>query len=198
MPLLLFAWPDDAARTNHAEIAIPDGASLILTHDPDGVVPGLDQFVAPDGTPLHPPVAPVFWSFRIMVGIGVLMLIISWASVVSMWRRNGDGVSTWLLRGLVAMTFSGWIATLAGWYTTEIGRQPWLVDGVLKTADAVTSVPAPMVLSTLIAYLIVYVSLLGAYIAVLFYLARRAGTGDAVRSVTPTSPSAPIAIIPGE
>ncbi|MCG8546513.1 MAG: cytochrome ubiquinol oxidase subunit I [Alphaproteobacteria bacterium] len=198
VPLLLFAIPDEEARTNHAEIAIPDGASLILTHDPDGVVPGLDDFVAPDGTPLHPPVTPVFWAFRIMVGIGVLMLIVSWASAYSLWRRSGNGLNPWLLRSLVAMTFAGWIATLAGWYTTEIGRQPWLVDGVLKTADAVTSVPAPMVLSTLVAYLIVYVLLLAAYISVLFYLARRAGTGDAVRAVTPTSPSAPVAIIPGE
>ena len=131
-------------------------------------------------------------------GIGVLMLIVSWASAYSLWRRSGNGLNPWLLRSLVAMTFAGWIATLAGWYTTEIGRQPWLVDGVLKTADAVTSVPAPMVLSTLVAYLIVYVLLLAAYISVLFYLARRAGTGDAVRAVTPTSPSAPVAIIPGE
>ena len=198
VPLLLFAIPDEKARTNHFEIAIPDGASLILTHDPDGVVPGLDQFVAPDGTPLHPPVAPVFWAFRIMVGVGVLMFVVSWASAFSMWRRHDDDLNPWLLRSLVAMTFAGWIATLAGWYTTEIGRQPWLVDGVLKTADAVTSVPAPMVLSTLVTYLIVYVLLIAAYIGVLFYLARRAGAGDAVRSVSPTSPSAPVAIIPGE
>jgi cytochrome d ubiquinol oxidase subunit I len=83
------------------------------------------------------------------------------------------------------MTFSGWIATLAGWYTTEIGRQPWLVHGVLTTEAAVADVPSPMVLSTLIAYLLVYAALLAAYIGALFYLARKAAKGE------PTGPARP-------
>ena len=168
VPLLLFALPDEEARTNHLEIGIPNGASLILTHDPDGVVPGLNDF---EGE--HPPVAPVFFAFRIMVGVGLLMLAVSWLGALQLWRRGEPG--RWLARGLVAMTFAGWVATLAGWYTTEIGRQPWLVDGVLRTADAVGPVSAPMVGSTLILYLAVYVVLLAAYVGTLFYLARRAG-----------------------
>lgn len=165
VPLILFAWPDEANRTNHFEIAIPDGASLILTHDPDGVVPGLDQF---EGN--HPPVAPLFWGFRIMVGIGLLMLAVSWWGTWRLWRRKE--ASPWLARALVAMTFSGWIATLAGWYVTEIGRQPWLVTGVLTTADAASKTPAPMILTTLLMYVATYAVLLGAYVTVLFYLAR--------------------------
>ncbi len=181
-PLLLFALPDEEARANRAEIAIPSGASLILTHDPDGVVPGLNDFVAADGTSLHPPVAPVFWSFRVMVGTGVLMLVVSWTAAWFLWRRGGfDGSGRWVLRALVAMSLSGWVATLAGWYTTEIGRQPWLVDGVLKTADAVAAVPAPMVAGSLAAYLAVYAALTAIYVGVLFYLARRAAGGLSAR-----------------
>ena len=165
VPLILIAWPDETNRTNHFEIAIPDGASWILRHSADGVVPGLNDF---EGN--HPPVAPLFWGFRIMVGIGMLMLLVSWWGTFRLWRRKE--ASPWLARALVAMTFSGWVATLAGWYVTEIGRQPWLVTGVLKTADAASATPAPMILTTLLMYLATYTVLLIAYITVLFYLAR--------------------------
>ncbi len=181
VPLVLFALPNEETRSNDYAIEIPSGASLILKHDPNGIVPGLNDFVAEDGTALHPPVAPVFWSFRIMVGTGLLMLLISWTSVFAIYRRGVDGLPPWLLMGLVAMSFSGWLATLAGWYTTEIGRQPWLVQGVLATADAVGDVPAGMVLSTLIAYLAVYAALTVTYVGVLFYLARRAALGQPPR-----------------
>jgi cytochrome bd ubiquinol oxidase subunit I len=188
-PLLLFAWPDEAARTNHYEIGIPHGASLILTHEWDGIVPGLNDYVAEDGTVLHPPVAPVFFSFRIMVGMGMLMLLTSWAGVAMMRRRRAgvDGLPTVYLYGLVAMAFSGWVATLAGWYTTEIGRQPWLVTGVLTTKQAVADVPAPMVLGTLVMYLAVYAALIVAYVGVIFYLARKYAKGEHVGMVPPSS-----------
>jgi cytochrome d ubiquinol oxidase subunit I len=188
-PLLLFAVPDEAARTNHYEIGIPHGASLILTHEWDGIVPGLNDFVAEDGTVLHPPVAPVFFSFRIMVGMGMLMLLTSWAGVVMMRRRRAgvDGLPQVYLYGLVAMAFSGWVATLAGWYTTEIGRQPWLVTGVLTTKQAVADVPAPMVLGTLVMYLAVYAALIVAYVGVIFYLARKYAKGEPVGMVPPSS-----------
>jgi cytochrome d ubiquinol oxidase subunit I len=88
---------------------------------------------------LHPPVAPVFFAFRIMVGIGFAMLLVAWIGSWMIWRR-GD-INRPLAYVLVPMALSGWVATLAGWYTTEIGRQPWLVSGVLMTADAVTTVP---------------------------------------------------------
>jgi cytochrome d ubiquinol oxidase subunit I len=115
-----------------------------------------------------------------MVGTGVAMLLLSWtASVMMLRKRRGvEGLPKVMLWALVGMTFSGWLATLAGWYTTEIGRQPWLVQGVLTTKEAVADVPAPMVLSTLLTYLAVYAILLGAYISVIFYLARKASRGE--------------------
>jgi cytochrome d ubiquinol oxidase subunit I len=166
VPLLLFAIPDQAARENRFEIAIPDGASLILTHSRAGVVPGLDQF---EGR--HPPVAPVFFGFRVMVGTGLLMIAFGFAGAFFLWRRGT--LPTLLLRGFVAMTFAGWIATLAGWYVTEIGRQPWLVTGVLTTAEAAGPVPAAAIGSTLAMYLILYAALLVAYVMTLFRLASK-------------------------
>ena len=198
-PLILFAWPDEEKRENLAEIGIPHGASLILTHSMDGSVPGLNDYVAADGTALHPPVAPVFYAFRIMIGVGVLMLLLSWTGVALMRRRRAgvDGLPNFFLRVTVAMTFAGWVATLAGWYTTEIGRQPWLVTGVLSTKEAVATVPAPMVLGTLLAYLAVYLALVLAYIGVLFYLARKSADGKPV-SMMPASSAAQVAVTAAE
>ena len=194
VPLVLFGMPNEETRTNDWAIEIPSGASLILKHDPAGVVPGLNDFVAEDGTVLHPPVAPVFWSFRIMVGVGMVMLLVAWATAFLIRRRGVDGLNPWVLRGLVAMSFSGWVATLAGWYTTEIGRQPWLVSGVLSTKDAVGDVAAGMVLTTLIAYLVVYALLTLSYVGVIFYLARRAATGAPER---PQHRTGGVAVVPG-
>ena len=167
-PALIFALPNEETRSNDYAIGIPRLASLILTHELDGEIRGLDSFRGE-----HPPVAPVFWAFRVMVGIGVLMLAVSWWVA---WRlRRGGEPSAWQARALLAMGFSGWVATLAGWYVTEIGRQPWLVSGVLRTADAVSATPAPIVAISLTAYLALYALLLGAYVSVLFHLARQAG-----------------------
>jgi len=173
-PLLLFAWPDEVKRENHLEIAIPKGASLILTHELDGLVRGLNSF---EGE--HPRVAPVFFAFRIMVGVGMLMLLVAWASV---WvLRKGREAPTWLARVLVGMTFAGWVATVSGWYVSEIGRQPWLVQGVLKTADAAGPVPAGQIGISLATYLLLYLGLLAAYISVIFYLASQAAAGHIPR-----------------
>ncbi|MEO1291608.1 MAG: cytochrome ubiquinol oxidase subunit I [Pseudomonadota bacterium] len=173
VPLLLFAWPDEEARENRFEIGIPSGASLILTHRADGEVPGLNEFVAEDGTKDHPPVAPVFFAFRIMVGIGMLMLVVSWAVSWRLWRQESPGV--WGARALAAMTLSGWVATLAGWYVTEIGRQPWLVTGVLSREQAVAEHPVAILGLSLAAYVAIYGVLLVAYLAALLHLARSAG-----------------------
>jgi len=182
VPLVLFALPNEETRSNDLEIGIPSGASLILKHKADGVVPGLNDFVAEDGTPMHPPVAPVFWSFRVMVATGMLMLVVSWFTAWRLWRRGGvDNLPRPLMIGLVGMTFSGWVATLAGWYTTEIGRQPWLVNGVVTTKQAVADVPAAYVAGTLTAYLVVYGVLLAAYITTIFGLASRAAKGKPIR-----------------
>jgi len=211
VPLLLFALPDEEARANTAEIGIPGGASLILRHSFDGVVPGLNDFVAEDGSPLHPPVAPVFWGFRVMVGTGMAMLALSWLGLALMAQRRPGAVGAWwqTRRGLqalpkpwlwaaVAMTFSGWVATLAGWYVTEIGRQPWLVSGVLSTEAAVADVPPQMVLGTLLAYLAVYALLTLAYVSALVHLARKAARGEATGPATSATPSAHAATVPAE
>ena len=187
-PLLLFALPDQATRENRMEIGVPDLASLILTHHANGVIPGLNDFVAADGTPLHPPVFPVFWAFRVMVGTGMLMLLTSWTTAALIARCGVPGLPRPLLYLLVPMAFSGWLATLAGWYTTEIGRQPWLVSGVLSTRQAVADVPAPMVLGTLVTYLVIYAALILAYVGVLFYLARKASGGAAPSRAVPFNP----------
>ena len=218
VPAVLFALPDEKTRTNRYEIAIPKLASLYLTHSLEGEVKGLNEF---EGK--HPPVAPVFWAFRIMVGMGLLMLAVSWSSVLQLapWKkqaptlvasrtalppdgalrlRSGEAGSTaptgregpasgpllpparelktWQARALVAMTFAGWVALIAGWYTTEIGRQPWLVSGVLTAADAASKVVAPKIALTLFLYLALYAGLIVAYVSVVFYLARHRTHAD--------------------
>jgi cytochrome d ubiquinol oxidase subunit I len=168
--LRLFAMPNAETRSNDYEIQIPKLASLILTHEFDGEVKGLNDFEH------HPPVAPVFWSFRVMVGTGMLMLAVSWLGVWQIKRRGEP--ARWLQRVLVGMTFAGWVATLAGWYVTEIGRQPWVVYGVVSTADAASSVPAPLIGISLGLYLSLYAALLVAYISVLFHLMHKASKGE--------------------
>lgn len=165
-PLLLFAIPNEEERKNEFEIAIPNMASLILTHKLDGEIRGLNEFQGE-----HPPVKPVFYGFRIMVGLGVTMILLAWFAVFTYYRRKT--LPPVLLKIFVAMTFSGWVATLAGWYVTEIGRQPYLVSGVLKTAEAVTSVAPANVVFSLVMYLLVYSVLLYAYIHTVFAMARR-------------------------
>lgn len=166
-PLLLFAIPDEEERTNHFEIAIPKMASFILTHELDGEIKGLDEFKGE-----HPPVAPVFYSFRVMVGLGFLMMFVAYIAGVRLYRKKQ--LPPWMLKVLVAMSFSGWIATLAGWYVTEIGRQPYLVSGVLTVEEAATDIAPANVGISLLLYLIVYSGLLVAYLNTVFVMARRA------------------------
>ena len=167
-PVLLFAIPDEKTRSNHFAIGIPKAASLILTHDADGDIKGLNDFKGG-----HPPVFALFWAFRIMVGVGMLMLAVSW---VTAWQLARKGEPNALMtRVLIGMTFAGWVATVAGWYVTEIGRQPYLVYGVLTTADAASKVPSQMIAATLVMYLALYLLLGLAYVSVVFHLARKAG-----------------------
>jgi cytochrome bd ubiquinol oxidase subunit I len=166
VPAVIFAIPDEKTQSNHFEIAIPKLASFYLTHDWNGEVKGLKDF---DKTP---PVKPVFFAFRIMVGVGVLMLAISW---YGWWRlRKSEDLPNWLAHAFVWMSFSGWVAVVAGWYVTEIGRQPYLVHGVLTTAEAATKLPGGMIFSSLMMYLFLYVTLILAYIWAIFYMARQA------------------------
>ncbi|MGX9963267.1 cytochrome ubiquinol oxidase subunit I [Roseomonas sp. F4] len=184
VPLVLFAIPDEAARENRFEIAIPNGASLILRHELDGVVPGLNQFAGN-----HPPVAPVFFAFRVMVGIGVLMIAMGWAGAWYLFRRGA--LPKLLLRGFMLMTFAGWVATLAGWYVTEIGRQPWLVTGVLNTAQAAGPLPAASIGTTLAMYLVLYGLLLLAYVTTVFRLAAAGRVAEKVEGAMMKPGSAP-------
>jgi cytochrome d ubiquinol oxidase subunit I len=188
-PAVLFGLPDAATQSNRFEIAVPKLASFYLTHDWNGEVKGIKEF-----GDRHPPVAPVFWAFRIMVGVGMLMLAVSWFSV---WQTRGQrSIQPWLARVLVAMTFAGWVALIAGWYTTEIGRQPWLVQGVLTAAQAASDVPATHIALTLALYLTLYLALLSAYISVVFHLAKKAVlkqdavTTQGVPNAQPTTPGA--------
>ena len=167
--LTLIGIPNEEAKRTDYAIEVPKMLSLILAHDLDGEVRGLEEF-APD----HPPVAPVFFAFRIMVGTGILMLAVSWFSVFAMKRR--PELPRWLLWTVAGMTFSGWVATLAGWYVTEIGRQPWLVTGILRTADAVGDVGTGRLGASLTAYVLTYAALLLSYMVVLTHLA---GKGEA-------------------
>ncbi|MEL6126194.1 MAG: cytochrome ubiquinol oxidase subunit I [Pseudomonadota bacterium] len=183
VPVVVFGLPSEESRDNGAfTIEIPNAASLILTKKTDGVVPGLNDFVAEDGTVEHPPVAPVFWGFRVMVGTGMAMLFVSWFVSYRLIRTGQPG--TIGAGMLVVMTLSGWVATLAGWYVTEIGRQPWLVTGVLPTGAAAAEHPVPILGLSLAMYLTIYAVLLMAYLGALLHLTRKAAAGK--------SPSSPI------
>ncbi len=149
--LVLFAWPDEKNERNLFEISIPKGASLILTHDPDGLFPGLKSVPPQD----RPPVKNVFFSFRIMVGIGLFMIASSWLGVFLWWRRRLFS-SEWFLRPMSMMWWTGFVAVVAGWVVTESGRQPWLVQGILRTADAISPVSGAQVATTLALFVVVY------------------------------------------
>jgi len=164
--LTLFGVPDEQERTTHYAVKIPKVASLILTHDMDGEIKGLNDF---EGE--HPPVAMVFWSFRVMVGVGMLMLLISWVCAFLLLRR--ERLPIFGQRVLSLMTFSGWVAVLAGWYVTEIGRQPWIVTGLLKSKDVVADHPAETLLVSLIAYSVLYIGLMASYIFTLHYMSTK-------------------------
>ncbi|MDP3704412.1 MAG: cytochrome ubiquinol oxidase subunit I [Legionellaceae bacterium] len=166
-PLVLFGIPNEKTQRNDYAIELPKVASLILTHTWQGEIKGLDAF-----GDNHPPVGKVFWSFRFMIGVGILMLLVAWSGVL-LFKRKRD-LPVFYVRVLIGMTFSGWIATVAGWYVTEIGRQPWLVTGVLTVADAAAPVAKSLLGISLALYLFIYLFLLGAFITTIFYMARQA------------------------
>ena len=164
-PLLLFAVPNEQKRRNDYVIGIPKGAALVLKHDADAELKGLNEF-----EPDRPPVAPLFYGFRLMVGLGVGMLLLSWFGVWWLRRRAPTRPLLW---AFAAFTFSGWIATLAGWIVTEIGRQPWLVQGVLRTRDAVGHISGAELGASLTGYVLTYSLMLIAYFVVLTTMAGR-------------------------
>jgi cytochrome d ubiquinol oxidase subunit I len=156
-PLVLFAWPDQAEGKNLYAVEIPKGSSLILKHSLDAPLKGLDTVDRKD----WPPVAIVFWAFRIMVGLGTLMLLLA---LVSLWARVRHRLYDWPLlhRFAIAMGPAGFVAVIAGWVTTEVGRQPFTVHGLLRTADSVSPLQAPAVAISLLAFIVVYFIVFGA------------------------------------
>jgi cytochrome d ubiquinol oxidase subunit I len=153
--LVLFAWPDQRNERNVAEIALPNLASLIITHDLEGTFKGLKDFPRSE----RPPVAPVFFAFRVMVGIGVVMIAIGFVGAW-LWKRGRLFDTRWFLRPVAQCWPLGFIAILAGWIVTEVGRQPWVAWGILRTADAVSPVePEAVALSfalIFVTYVIVF------------------------------------------
>lgn len=194
VPLTLFAIPDQRAATNHYAVDIPDLGSLILTHDPNGTVRGLKDWPADQ----RPPVAIPFFAFRIMVGIGLLMLALVATSWVLRARRRlfADG---WFLRACEIASPLGFLAVLAGWTMTEVGRQPWTVYGLLRTADSVSpSLTGTDVLLSLIGYAIVYLIM---FTAGLILMARIVARGPAESALEPEPvesgrPRGPVTALP--
>jgi cytochrome d ubiquinol oxidase subunit I len=163
VPLTLIGIPDEKARRTDYAIELPYGASLILRHSASAELRGIDAF------PDHPPVGPVFFAFRIMVGIGVAMLVVAWWGA---WAtRRGRPAPRWMLWILAGFTFAGWVAVDAGWIVTEIGRQPWLVYGVLRTADAAGAITGAQLGASLTGYILTYAVMFVAYIVVLTHMA---------------------------
>ncbi len=182
--LVLFAWPDEKAERNRFEISIPRGASLILRHDPNGLFPGLTS-VPPSE---RPPVIPVFFAFRIMVGLGLIMIAAGLTGAFLWWRgRLFD--TRWYLWPASMSWWMGFVAVISGWVVTETGRQPWVAHGILRTADAISPVPAVTIASTLALFVLVYgiVFTMG-----LYYINRLIVKGPQGRAIEPPEMGSPV------
>ena len=166
-PLILFGWPDMEQEQTRYAVAIPRLGSLILTHDLNGTVRGLKEWPRED----RPNATIVFWSFRVMVGAGLAMLAVGiWSLALRVRKRLYD--QPWLLRTSVALSPIGIVAVIAGWITTEVGRQPYTVYGLLRTAESASSIDAAAVGASLAAFAIVYFAVFGAGA---FYMLRLMG-----------------------
>lgn len=150
-PTHLFAWPDEAAERNHLEVSVPGAGSWFVAGDADAELQGLDAFAPED----RPPVWITFWAFRVMVAMGLAMVALGvWGA--GAWALKRLDSATWYHRALVLAAPSGFVAVLTGWITAEVGRQPYVVYGVLRTADAVSPVPAASVATSLLFFIVVY------------------------------------------
>ncbi|WP_230280947.1 cytochrome ubiquinol oxidase subunit I [Croceicoccus sp. Ery15] len=155
-PLILFGIPDSEQETVHYAVEIPKLSSLILKHEWDAPLDGLDTVPKKD----HPPVGVVFWAFRIMVGLGFAMLGLgAWSLLARLRGKLYDW--SWLHRAALAMGPAGFVAVIAGWFTTEVGRQPWTVYGLLRTADSASPLDAPALGASLLAFIVVYFAVFG-------------------------------------
>jgi cytochrome bd ubiquinol oxidase subunit I len=194
VPLILFALPDEQAETNHNVVEVPDLGSLILTHDLDGTVRGLKDWPADQ----RPPVAIPFFAFRIMVGIGFLMLALV---IVSWWLRARWQLfeTRWFLICCELASPLGFLAVLAGWTTTEVGRQPWTVYGLLRTADSVSpSLTGTDVLISLLGYALVYLIMYPVGVALMVRIVK-AGPAEPITAPAPIEsgrPGLPVQALP--
>jgi cytochrome d ubiquinol oxidase subunit I len=179
---VMLAAPDQAAQKNDWEILVPNLLSLIVTHSPDGQVKGLSEFPRAD----QPNVPVIFWSFRVMFAIGFALALLAVATAWMAWRRRLWD-SPWLLRAWVVATPLGFIATEAGWVTAEVGRQPWVVYGMMRTRDALSTLPDSVLHTSLALYAVIYVLLLGVFL--LF-------SGRVLRTV-PDEAEPPVYVKPG-
>ncbi len=189
--LVLFAWPDAKAETNHFEISIPRLASFIITHDVNGLFKGLKDFKPED----RPNVLWVFFAFRVMVAAGMAMIAAGLIGAFLWWR--GTLFETgWYLRSLIYAWPLGFIAIVAGWWVTETGRQPWLVHGVLRTVDAVSPVAFGAVLTSLILFVLVYSSVFSMGVLYINKLIEKGPAGKSIAAPDPL-PSRPLAAAQG-
>jgi cytochrome bd ubiquinol oxidase subunit I len=182
--LVLFAWPDEKTESNRFEIAIPKAGSLIVTHDLNGLFPGLKSVPPAD----RPPVLPAFFAFRSMVGIGLLMLAAGWIGAWLWWRgRLFD--SRWYLEPVAWSWWLGFVAVISGWIVTETGRQPWVAYGILRTADAISPVPGASIATTLALFVLVY----GIVFAMgIYYINRLINRGPEGRAAEPPEFGTPV------
>jgi cytochrome d ubiquinol oxidase subunit I len=195
VPLILLGWPDMATETTNFALEIPNLGSLILTHDWNGKIPGLKEFARED----RPNATIVFWTFRVMVGLGMLMLLLgAWSA----WQRRNKRLfdSKLFLRFAVLMGPAGLMAILAGWYTTEIGRQPWVVYGVMRTKDAVSNHSALALSTTLIVFMVMYFAVFGTGISYMLKLVARGpddpGRGPQADLLQKQRPARPLSAAP--
>jgi len=185
-PLHIVAWPDRSTAANRWELSIPKLGSLITAGDANATVKGLKDFAPAD----RPPVAVVFWAFRVMVGLGVAMIGLGlWGGWL--WLRGGPERSRLFLRAATLMGPAGFVAVIAGWTTAEVGRQPWVVWGVMRTADAASPVTSGEVSASLIGFLVVYALV---FTAGALYILRILAAGPTVAG---TAPAAAVARAPG-
>jgi cytochrome d ubiquinol oxidase subunit I len=177
--LVLFALPDERTETNHAEIVIPKLGSLVLTHDWNGRYAGLKDFPRDR----RPPVAPLFFAFRLMVGIGLVLIALGLAGAM-LWLRKRLFTAQWYLKAASYTWPLGFIAILAGWLTTETGRQPYVVYGILRTDQALSPVSAPAVATSLTLFVLVYCAVFSIGIYYIRRLIRRGPKGAALQPAT--------------
>jgi cytochrome d ubiquinol oxidase subunit I len=189
VPLTLFAVPDEAAEANRWALDVPVLGSLILTHSADGEVRGLKDFPRAD----RPPVKAPFYAFRAMVGLGLLMLALAVAGLWLWWRRRLDAARAYHAAWVLMMP-SGFAAVLCGWYVTEMGRQPWVVYGLMRTREAFSPVTAGAVTTSLVAYVLTYAVIFGFGTAYLYKLLRTGPVAAPARPQPTKTPARPLSL----